>query len=74
MVYHARFANPLIQYGKKNFDLLILDDAENIVYRVSKSYPEDWTDEMMEADAQAFLHLYIQQTLESVEVDLPQTE
>lgn len=41
---HIQFINPLIQFGKKNFDLVIIDDDNRFpLYRVGKKYPENYT-------------------------------
>lgn len=41
---HIQFINPLIQFEKKNFDLIITDDENRFPpFRIGKKYPQNAT-------------------------------
>jgi len=65
---YARFINPLIQFGKKQYDLVIFD-GDRIVSRQNVKFDEDITDEQMEAYANNVIELMID---EDIIIDKPQ--
>lgn len=77
-MYKAHYINPLIQYGRKEFTLLIEDD-ENILppYRMGASFLTDATDEAMAEHAKNVIDSILEEPLPvdttvSTIVDMPE--
>lgn len=69
-MYTAHYINPLEQFGKIGYDLILVDD-ENILpeLRISKNFDVSVTLEQMEQEAQRAIAEYSQQPTISVTID-----
>lgn len=51
-MYKAHYINPLIQHGRKNFDLILTDDAGELpTQRIAKSFIDTVTEDEILIDA-----------------------
>ena len=74
---HAHFINPLFQFGKKEFDLLLKDEGDNVLSRSHFSFSENVTEQELESRAAESVAIYkeenpdIDDSVIETSVDLP---